>query len=173
MIERTHKTDGVHRVATYSDDELYRYSLFIRWGAGSPTCFIGLNPSTATELQDDPTVRRCIDYARRWRSGGLLMLNACAYRATDPKVMLAFSGDRIGPGNTVADLKRHIRKAGCGIPVAAWGRTASLVRAGLSGNRGKDLRRSMGPLNCLGLNKDGTPAHPLYKKADLLPVQFL
>ena len=180
MISRTHTQIGVTRTAWFSECERYRYALLIRWDESlKPKCFIGLNPSTATELQDDPTVRRCIDYARRWSCGGLLMLNACAYRSTDPQNMLSFSGDKIGPENSVSWLEWMITNLETGPPVAAWGKHAKKVEIPTLGsrlayplNRADELRVCMGPMDCLGTNKDGTPVHPLYQRADLTPIRF-
>jgi hypothetical protein len=174
LITRTHETlDGVTREAVYSPCEKYRYSLLIVWDPGrKPKCFIGLNPSTATELQDDPTIRRCIDYARRWNAGGLLMLNAFAYRATDPRDMLRFDGDKIGPANTVRHLEERIVLNNVGTPVAAWGRNAGKVLTPNFGSRAHELRVGMGPLDCLGLNDDGTPVHPLFQPKTATPIAF-
>lgn len=164
---------GVLRRAWYSECERYRNALLIQWDATrKPKCFVGLNPSTATELEDDPTIRRCIDYARRWDRGGLLMLNASAFRATDPRVMLAFDGDQIGPENTIAFLEHMIVEFETGPPVAAWGANAKKIVIPPGGNRADELRVLMGVMDCLGFNRDGTPVHPLYQRADLLPVAF-
>ena len=181
LITRTHMTlDGVERTAVYSPCEKYRYSLLIRWDrTKNPKCFIGLNPSTATELEDDPTIRRCIDFAQIWGAGGLLMLNACAYRATDPKVMLAFDGDKIGPSNTIRDLEHIIVDLNTGPPIAAWGKNAKKVHIPTFGsrlkyplNRADELRVLMGPMDCLGLNGDGTPVHPLYQPKTAVPIPY-
>lgn len=173
LITRRHVTlAGVERIAVYSPCERYRYSLLIRWDATKPPkCFIGLNPSTATELEDDPTIRRCMDFARRWGAGGLLMLNACAYRATDPREMLRFEGDKVGEHNKLINLLLNILGYQVGIPIAAWGKHASEVTF-----EGQDLssylKKSIAGLDCLAVNKDGTPSHPLYLRGDLRPRPF-
>lgn len=77
--------------AMFSSDRAYRYALFREWGEESKLVVIGLNPSTADEYQDDPTIRRCIGYAKAWGHGGLVMLNLFAFRATQPGDM---KGDR-------------------------------------------------------------------------------
>lgn len=149
--------------------------------------FIGLNPSTATHEVTDPTVRRCIDYAQRWGAGGLIMTNCAAYRATDPKVMLAYAAasprdpmgnDPIGEENTIAYLKAIASKC-LGNPIAAWGKHATKIRwkghddlSECTLNRHQELKKHMGKLDCLEVNLDGTPSHPLYLKADLLPRPF-
>ena len=72
----------------------YRYALWRHWdsdwngqGDSNSVMFIGLNPSTADATEDDPTLRRCIGFAKSWGFGGLYMLNVFAYRATDPRLM--------------------------------------------------------------------------------------
>lgn len=63
----------------------YRYTLWREWIGGEGFVqFIGLNPSTATDTEDDPTIRRCINYAKSWGYGGMCMTNLFAYRATLP-----------------------------------------------------------------------------------------
>jgi len=73
--------------ATFSPCRKYRYSLFRIWDEDkSLVLFIGLNPSTADEKEDDPTIRRCINFAKQWGwgYGGLIMGNLFSFRATQP-----------------------------------------------------------------------------------------
>ena len=105
----------------------YRYVLRRELGAGArAVCmFVMLNPSTADEFSDDPSVRRCIRYARDWGYGFLEVLNAYAYRSTDPKALRPV-GDPVGPQN---DL--YISEA-AGVAdrvVVAWGAEAKPARA--------------------------------------------
>lgn len=162
-IVRTAVVDGKLREAVYSECMDYRYSLKIVWDEALPVqVFIGLNPSTATELEDDPTLRKVQGFARRWGCGGIVMLNACAYRATDPKEMLK-QADPIGLFNQV-----HHLNAICDFykrtPIAAWGGNIWKVRdhMGILGGWQKVLFTDLGHLDCLGVNADGTPQHPLY-----------
>lgn len=94
---------------------LYRYWLSRTWGDTPPLVVIGLNPSTADAMQDDPTIRRCIGFARREGCGGLMMLNLFAFRATDP-AMLYTTQARVGPLN---DYMLH--RLATGKVLAAWG----------------------------------------------------
>jgi hypothetical protein len=120
--------------------------------------FIGLNPSTADETNDDPTIRRCIGYAKAWGCDGLLMLNLFAFRATDPKMMQA-ADDPVGPENDAA-----LRQAsGAEIVIAAWG------VGGTFKGRDKVVRELVPALQYLRLTKDGHPAHPLYLPKNLTP----
>ncbi|MCU7816788.1 MAG: DUF1643 domain-containing protein [Candidatus Thiodiazotropha sp. (ex Rostrolucina anterorostrata)] len=76
--------------AVLSPDRDYRYSLWRIWQPDDPyALFIGLNPSTADEYENDPTIRRCIRFAKDWGFGGLYMANLFAIRATKPKIMKA------------------------------------------------------------------------------------
>lgn len=153
--------------AEFSPCRTWRYVLWRRWnwqGYANQVMFIGLNPSTADEREDDPTIRRCIRFAKDWGYGGLLMMNAFAFRATDPKDMKA-AIDPIGPGN---DEAFGYRRTQVGLIVAAWGAYCPLVRA-------ECIHEALGyrPVMCLGVNKDGTPKHPLYLKATTKPQPFM
>jgi hypothetical protein len=150
--------------ATFSPCRLYRYTLWRNWGdlLGSDkgyAMFIGLNPSTATETEDDPTIRRCIAFAKSWGYEGLCMCNLFAFRATDPSVMLA-AADPTGPDN---DKHLEDMAKGAGVVVAAWGTPG--VHMGRA-----DLVKKMVPnLHYLRLTKAGHPGHPLYLPGYLVP----
>jgi hypothetical protein len=159
--------DGLDTGAIFSPCRTWRYLLWRRWDREKPICaFIGLNPSTADETKDDPTVRRCVNYAKAWGYGALWMLNAYAFRATDPRVMKAANG-AIGP-QTDAYLREAAVSAG--LVVAAWGTHCA-------GSRQDEIRTmfaGMGkPLYLLGQTKGGHPRHPLYLRADLQPVRWI
>ncbi len=144
--------------ATFSVCRKYRYILWRIWNRHKDCAvFIGLNPSTANEIEDDPTIRRCIRFAKDWGFGGLYMLNLFAYRTTDPKE-LKNTFQPIGSNNdnflkTYSDLK---------LTVACWGTQGTLF------NRGKNVIDLLGrgKLSCLGITKEGHPKHPLYLRRD-------
>jgi hypothetical protein len=144
--------------AIMSEDAIYRYALWRTWGDGKRRLVvIGLNPSTADAVDDDPTIRRCIGFAKREQCDGLFMLNLFAFRATEPRDMLR-ANDPIGPDND-----EYIRQCAVGkhnVVVAAWG--------ALGGTRGRDrhVARLLGDLYCLGRTKAGQPRHPLYLPAE-------
>lgn len=148
--------------AEFSDGGLYRYRLDRAWQIDNPRrlVVIGLNPSTADESADDPTIRRCVGFAKREGCGGLIMVNLYAYRATRPADLFR-AKDPLGDGND--STLRHVCVGGGRIVVAAWG-----VR-GAPQNRGSDvlrmLRRNGVEVHHLGLTKDGHPKHPLYLPA--------
>ena len=141
---------------------LYRYTLWRWFGMGDRTVrFIGLNPSTADANQDDPTIRRCADFARRWGFDRLCMVNLFAYRATDPRELPAAAErgvDVIGPEND--DWLRRTDAAA--LTVAAWGNMGWI--------HGRDAAVSAGrQLHYLRLTALGAPGHPLYLPATLAP----
>ena len=125
---------------------------------------IGLNPSTADETQDDPTIRRCKRFAKDWGYGGLIMTNLFAIRATDPKEMIKHP-EPVGEDNNDW-LSASAKDAG--IILAAWGAKG--------GHKNRDrvvkflLRKNR--IMCLGLTKQGQPKRPLYIKADTKPMLY-
>lgn len=147
------------KAATLSPCRRYRYELWRRWSDAPPVVFIGLNPSTADETQDDATIRKCIAYAKKWGHGALCMVNLFAFRATQPKDMLA-EDDPVGPDN---DRVLQSLAWGCPVVIAAWGAHGS--------HRGRDKQvlGMLPTLYALYLTKDGKPGHPLYLKGDAVP----
>ncbi|OAN75206.1 hypothetical protein A8B78_16755 [Jannaschia sp. EhC01] len=157
MIEREHLKGDAASVAVYSDCERYRYALTRVWdAAGKRALFIMLNPSTATEVQNDPTVERCERRARALGFGAFRVLNIFAYRATDPRDMRR-AEDPVGPANDAAilgglDWADRV--------ICAWGTHGEHLGRGPAV---EDLLRGTGrELLHLGLSKAGHPKHPLY-----------
>jgi hypothetical protein len=142
--------------ALISRDGKYRYRLWRIWDDSKPlVLWIMLNPSTADHAVNDPTITRCIGFTRTWGYGGLYVGNLFAYRATDPSE-LKLQSDPYGPDNFhhVWDMIKL-----CGLIICAWG---NYSRA--NGNLYQlSLLRKM---YCVGTNKNGSPKHPLYLKAD-------
>lgn len=160
-VGRQNKESGMIRQTIFSPCRTYRYTLWREWiGGKGYAMFVGLNPSTADERQDDPTIRRCIAYAKAWGYSALCMTNLFAFRATEPKDMKAVA-DPVGPEN---DAHLLAMAGGAGVIVAAWGTHGT--------HRGRDaaVRKLLPALYCLALTKDGHPAHPLYLKKTLTPV---
>ena len=153
----------VNKNATFSDCRKYRYGLSRTWNGKKKTIlFIGLNPSTANEKIDDPTIRRCINYAQNWGYGSLLMVNLFAYRATLPSELKNVKNP-IGNDNDLHILELS-KKAD--LAVAAWGNEGTLL------NRDKEVKKILPNLMCLKINKSGQPAHPLYQKKDLKLIKY-
>lgn len=153
----------MQRGADISSCGRYRYTLWRTWGPGETCMFVGLNPSTADATVDDPTIRRCIGFAQSWGYGGLMMTNLFAWRATDPRDMLA-AEDPVGPGNDQILRCAHMSAA---ITVAAWG-----VHGAHQG-RDTHVRAMFRHLYYLRLTKGGHPGHPLYLPANLRPVLWV
>lgn len=157
MITRTHIKGDAPSTAVYSPCERYRYSLTRTWdGAGRRVMFVMLNPSTATELQNDPTVERCERRARALGFGSFRVTNIFAWRETDPKKMRAVA-DPVGPDNDAA-----IRAGAdwADMVVAGWGTHGAHLDRGPA--VAALLRATGRPLHHLGLTRDGHPRHPLY-----------
>lgn len=157
MITRTHTKGDAPSTAEYSDCEKYRYTLTRVWDeAGRKAAFIMLNPSTATEVQNDPTVERCERRARTLGFGGFRVTNIFAWRDTDPRKMRA-AADPVGPENDAAiagacDWADQI--------IAAWGAHGEHLERGAKVET--LLRNSGREIFHLGLTKAGHPKHPLY-----------
>lgn len=148
--------------ANLSDDGQYRYRLWRTWDASKPTlAFIMLNPSTADASDDDPTVRRCLGYAKDWGYGTLVVGNLFALRSTDPS-NLKDHPDPVGPGN---DDHLHRICEDADRVVVAWGTKGAL----------HDRERAVAglldaDLYALDTTKDGHPNHPLYQPKDAEPT---
>ncbi|MCJ8299621.1 MAG: DUF1643 domain-containing protein [Pseudomonadales bacterium] len=149
--------------AEFSACRKYRYVLWRTWDETLPlVMIIGLNPSTADAVNNDPTITRCINFAKTWGYGGLCMTNLFAYRATDPQVMKAQT-EPIGVDNDfwLKKLAKDADKV-----IAAWGNNGSYL------NRSASVSNMFSNLYCIGVNKSGEPEHPLYIKADRRPIRF-
>ncbi len=152
--------------ALLSSCKRYRYALWRVWDPSKPlACFVMLNPSTADAETDDSTIVRCVRFARDDGYGGIVVVNLYAWRATDPKELLERCtwDDIVGPENA-AWIERAVFD--CGITIAAWG-SHRFAR-----DRAAIVRRSLGRTHVLRLNKDGTPAHPLYLPAECRAVEW-
>lgn len=164
MITRTHLKGDAPSIAVYSPCERYRYLLTRTWDSGGRRAlFIMLNPSTATEVQNDPTVERCERRARALGFGAFRVCNIFAWRDTDPRMMRA-AADPVGPGNDAAILDSsgwadHV--------ICAWGSHGAHLDRGVQVER--MLRETGRPLYHLGITKGGQPKHPLYIGYDRHP----
>lgn len=172
--------NGVDEQTVFSPCRLWRYTLWRTWDVDSVTGtgddlahaegyvqIIGLNPSVADETKDDPTIRRCIQFAKDWGYGGLCMTNIFAWRDTDPKGMKKVR-DPIGKDNdhwliTIAKP--------ADIVVAAWGTHGSHLY------RGYKVKRMFADagikLHCLNTTAGGHPSHPLYQRANAVPIPYV
>lgn len=165
MTTRTYLKGDADSVAVYSPCEKYRYLLTRVWNpAGPKALFVMLNPSTATEFQNDPTVERCERRARALGYGAFRVTNIFAYRATDPKVMRA-QADPVGPDNDAAIRDSALDWADR--IICAWGTHGAHLDRGTQVE--SLLRATAKPLFSLGLTQSGHPKHPLYIGYDRQP----
>lgn len=171
MITREFLKGDAQSTAVYSDCERYRYLLTRIWNEDTPRAlFVMLNPSTATEVQNDPTVERCERRARALGFGGFRVTNIFAWRDTDPRAMRA-AADPVGPANDAAITESCAWAAGAGDRIiAAWGTHGAHLDRGPAVER--LLRAQPRPLHHLGLTKDGHPKHPLYIAYDQQPIPW-
>jgi hypothetical protein len=164
-----------HSWAVTSPDNQYRYVLGRMWDSyfddgrdwwdrdpiRALWVFGMLNPSKARHDLDDPTVRKCIGFAKRGGAGGFLVVNLFAFSATDPRdlVTAAKAGtDICGEHNETALAWAVSRPALLGLNIAAWGRVPARLRVLAQRPRGQFTSRGC---HCLGVNSDGSPRHPL------------
>jgi hypothetical protein len=152
--------------ATFDETRKYRYSLLRKIGTGTKTIlWIAANPSTADETTDDSTVRRIIDFSRRWGYAKIYVANLFAFCATEPRRMKR-AADPVGPKNNwwLAELNRQTDMC-----VLCCG------NLGLYRHRMDEVRHlleKLGPLYCLGVTKRGCPRHPLYLRKDTPLVEW-
>lgn len=146
--------------AIFDPTGMYRYSLWREWCPDSlPVAFIMLNPSTADDRKDDPTIRRCIGFAHAWGFGALEVVNLFAYRATDSRKLIGVD-DPVGPENDGYIMHAVER---CSYIVVAWGTKGVLL------DRNRQVIRLLAGwrhVGCLGVTKDGHPRHPLYVRGN-------
>jgi len=153
--------------ASFSDDRVYRFELWrdtgIEYGpkGGPVAVIIGVNPSDAGEIENDPTITKDVGFAMRWGCAHMLKVNANAFVATDPDDMrkaFAQGVDIVGPGNDGV-----IRRA-CGVALLSKGKLVLAWGKNITPQRQKEIYETIirycgvTPM-CLGINKDGTPKH--------------
>ena len=149
--------------AEFSKCKNYRYSLGRQWDSFLPrVLFVGLNPSRADENSDDPTIRRCINFAKAWGYGGLCIVNLFAFCTHDPKELFK-AKNPIGPKNDSMIKKRiaNFEKV-----ILIWGNHGSFLK------RNESILKLIKKPFCLKINKKGAPAHPLYLKGTLKPIPY-
>lgn len=150
--------------AVFSGCRLYRYELWRRWGPSDRFVnFIGVNPSTADEYSNDPTIRKCIKFAQSWGYDALCMTNLFAYRSRDPKALSRVE-DPTGNAND-----RHLieRASEAAIVIACWGRNGEFLE------RDKEVLSMIDrDIYCIRKLADGVPEHPLYIPGSTRPIKL-
>lgn len=153
--------------AHISDCGTYRYWLRRVWNKELPAClFIMLNPSTADGYEDDPTIRRCVNYAARWGFGSLIVCNLTPYRATGPKQLEDIPTSELDTNLQFIDTYA----AEAAATIFAWGGNAD--KRGQAYRMASLLMLEHKGAMCLGVSQSGQPLHPLYQKGDSLPLMF-
>ena len=154
----------MEKSAVISECGLYRYELRRTWDSEKDwVLFICLNPSTADHEAEDNTSRVCINYAKRWGYGGLVIANLFAYRSTDPSELYKVS-DPVGKDND-----KYLKRLSCDASdtVCAWSDDGGYLDRDLAV---LPLLRSP---KCLVMLKSGRPGHPLYKNKELKPIPLI
>ncbi len=149
--------------AIFSPDRMHRYLLWRSWsGVDRMVLFVALNPSTADERVDDPTIRRCSSFAQEWGATGFMVANLFAFRATKPKDLMLAS-DPIGMEND-----RWLRGASSYSTrtIVCWGND------GAYGGRSANVLPLLKQPEALRVNKGGQPSHPLYLPGFLRPIPY-
>lgn len=146
----------------------YRYSLWRIWDKKLPLLgYVLLNPSTADAKQNDHTIQRLMERARRLGFGGIIVVNIFAYRSTDPSQLyrvqnpIGFENDKY----IVSEMQR------CPRVICGWGRHGKLLAR--DGAVLRLLYRAGVVPHALSVNFDGTPEHPLYLSYDVKPVIYM
>lgn len=148
--------------ALFSPCRKYRYKLWRIWDDTLPMLmWVGLNPSTANEETNDPTIRRVITFSQKWGYGGIYMTNLFAWVSSKPQDLKTVA-DPLGDNNNIL---QSVSEKSAAI-VFAWG-TFKEAQA-----RGEEVKRMFPQAVALGINADGSPKHPLYVKGDTQPVNY-
>lgn len=152
--------------AVITPDGIHRYSLWRIWDSELPmVMFIGINPSTANETDNDRTVVRCINFANSWGYGGFYFGNLFSFRSRDAKKVVANSAIVVG-AECDKYLKEMISKSDK--VICAWGTwNWKFLPA-----RAAEVLKFIPEPYCLGILSDGNPRHPLFSKADLKPIKY-
>lgn len=152
--------------AILSEDRKYRYTLSRVWDDNKPkVLFVCLNPSTADENEDDRTVTKCINFAKSWGYGGLLVGNLFALRSTDSSKLYS-EEDPVGPEND-RFLQELAQQAS--LIVAAWGDHGSYMWSSTKVKTMFSDKR----LKCFKINLSKEPKHPLYVSGDAALIDFV
>lgn len=157
---------GQESGAEFSRCERYRWRLWRSWQPlGTRCAFVMLNPSTADETNDDPTIRRCIRFAKDWGHGSLEIVNIFAWRSTDPKALYQLD-DPVGPDND--DAIRSAARAASQV-ICTWGNHGGLHRRSA---HVLDMLRPLCTPQALLVTKQDQPGHPLYRPASTAPFNW-
>lgn len=155
--------------ATVSADGLYRYELWRAWGRlDKKLAFVMLNPSTGDGNRDDPTIRRCVAFAKSHGFGAMWIVNLFALRTPHPRLLVSATVNPVGASNDsfISDVA-SMSEAVC----VAWG------AHGFARDRAASVLRKLAAVGkqplCLSVTKDGCPGHPLYLPSSSQMVPYV
>jgi len=156
--------------ALFSPDRIYRYSLTRHWGDGDKKIlWIGMNPSTADENHNDPTCTREMNYTKDWGYNHYIKCNVMDWRATFPKDIPTEEGKAASAAGREV-LLNYAKEST--MTIAGWGKLPKKLEHESLAVKTLLLENNI-PLYVLGLNKNGSPKHPLYLKKDLKPFKWI
>lgn len=155
--------------AVFSECERFRFQLQRSWVRPGivprVATWVMLNPSTATESKNDPTITRCIGFSRDWGFDGLFIVNLWPLRSTDPRALKTYDGDADEHADFwIADALELSQ-----LVVCAWGNHGTQARAA---HVMKIIQRANLRAHALQVTKAGMPSHPLYLRSTLKPVPY-
>lgn len=149
--------------AIFSPCKKYRYALWRKWDIKKPmVMFIGLNPSSANEINDDPTIKRVVSIAKNLGAGGIYMLNLFAIVSRYPNVLTTCE-------DPIKDNDKYLQRYGevCPTVIFAWGAFKQAK------DRAKQVIEMFPDAMALHINNDGSPKHPLYCKSEIKLIKFI
>lgn len=149
--------------AEFSECRKYRYALWRKWDNNKPmVMFIGLNPSIASESQNDPTVKKVAMISKNNGFGGFYMMNCFPYISTNPNDLKVY-GNIAYNDHWLYQAERECKEV-----VFAWGNFKIVKDIG----RDIELTAMFPNAKALHINKNGSPKHPLYCKSNTLFIPF-
>ena len=167
----------VARTAEFSPCGTHRFRLGRTWGEDRRVCFIGLNPSTATHLVDDPTVRRWTHFARAWGYHGFIAVNLYPFRSSTPAACKQWSEyEKNGPDWEARDrMQQNLQivattAKACDLVVACWG--AGAWDQNWVDHVVEEVTGDVEPwpnIYCFGKSQDGSPMHPMARGKHRIP----
>jgi hypothetical protein len=153
-------------------DGQFRWTLQRVWGAGANIVWVGLNPSTADDLRDDPTMLREISFSQAWGFGSLTKVNIFPFRSASPRDLCRWLGERDDPEVSHAVARNHsvVKNVlrGSTIRIAAWGN--NVQHADLKSFLANIMiNKNKWEWHALGTNANGSPKHTLARGKHRIP----
>lgn len=141
----------MNKGAIFSDCKMYRYALWRIWDEKNPIAMcIGLNPSTANEIDDDKTIQNLIHVLCSYDYGGYYMMNLFSMISAHPE-------DLRSCPNPIKDNDRYLKEISlkCDDVIFCWGNFKQAEY------RAKKIIPMFPKALCFGKTASGKPMHPL------------